>query len=448
MASACASGPVPIRFLPISILAAWLLACGAPVDTDASDAGGQDGGLEDGGGPSDGGTTDGGSSDGGGNPDGGGAGPGPYWYRDVLPVVNQNCLGCHVSGGIAPFSLERYEDAATLSGLLADAVEARRMPPWNPAPGCQPYKNERRLTDAEIQLFRAWHEAGAPAGDPADAPPEGPPPPPELDRVDLVVDPGVDYTPNDQGQNDDYRCFLIDPGLTETKFITGVHVKPGTGYMVHHVLLYGGDRADAQQLDDREPGPGWTCFGGPGTGTPETLAGWAPGTPPTYFPEGTGIALEAGRVIVMQVHYNFDNGPATPDRTVVELKFADGPVQRARMIPMPYTEFQIPAGATDYRDGTSITLPVGATVYGVFPHMHTLGRKISVRTQSTCLVDIQAWDFNWQQFYFFDVPGGVQLSAGETLSLDCTWDNPTDRVVTWGDGTHDEMCLNYFYATF
>ena len=432
--------------LGLSLLCLVVAACGSPVDASSDGGeGSSDGGASDGGG----GGPDGGSggSDGGGS-DGGGSVSGPTWYRDVLPVVNQNCMSCHVSGGIAPFSLERYEDAATLSGLLADAVEARRMPPWNPAPGCQPYKNERRLTDAEIQIFRDWHRAGAPAGDPADAPEEGPPPPPQLDRVDLVIDPGVDYTPNDQGQNDDYRCFMIDPGLTETKYIVGVQVRPGTGYMVHHVLLYSGTRSEAEQLDDGEPGPGWTCFGGPGTGTPETLAGWAPGSPPTYFPEGTGIALEAGSIIVMQVHYNFDNGPAVPDRTTVALKFADGPVTRARMLPLPYSDFAIPPGATDYTDGTTIPVPVAATVWGVFPHMHQLGKKLSVRTTDTCLVDIQNWDFNWQQFFFFDVPGGIRIDAGESLTLECTWDNPTDRTVRWGEGTQDEMCLNYFYTTF
>ena len=33
------------------------------------------------------------------------------------------------------------------------------------------------------------------------------------------------------------------------------------------------------------------------------------------------------------------------------------------------------------------------------------------------------------------------LNAGDTLTLECTWDNPTDSDVAWGEGTSDEMCL-------
>ncbi|MDP6932159.1 MAG: hypothetical protein QGG40_04545 [Myxococcota bacterium] len=31
--------------------------------------------------------------------------------------------------------------------------------------------------------------------------------------------------------------------------------------------------------------------------------------------------------------------------------------------------------------------------------------------------------------------------VGDTITLECTWDNPTDEDVAWGDGTSDEMCL-------
>jgi hypothetical protein len=60
-------------------------------------------------------------------------------------------------------------------------------------------------------------------------------------------------------------------------------------------------------------------------------------------------------------------------------------------------------------------------------------------------VNIPRWDFHWQQLYFFQQP--IQVSAQNTLKLTCTWDNFTSRTVTWGEGTEDEMCLNYFYVT-
>jgi hypothetical protein len=32
-------------------------------------------------------------------------------------------------------------------------------------------------------------------------------------------------------------------------------------------------------------------------------------------------------------------------------------------------------------------------------------------------------------------------------TVTCTWDNPNDYEVRWGEATSDEMCLEYFYLT-
>jgi hypothetical protein len=31
--------------------------------------------------------------------------------------------------------------------------------------------------------------------------------------------------------------------------------------------------------------------------------------------------------------------------------------------------------------------------------------------------------------------------------MDCTWDNPTSETIRWGEGTADEMCFAFIYAT-
>ena len=36
---------------------------------------------------------------------------------------------------------------------------------------------------------------------------------------------------------------------------------------------------------------------------------------------------------------------------------------------------------------------------------------------------------------------GSVVKKGDTLRVRCTWDNPTDNDVNWGEGTADEMCL-------
>ena len=148
----------------------------------------------------------------------------------------------------------------------------------------------------------------------------------------------------------------------------------------------------------------------------------------------------------MQVHYNLAAGPSAPDTTRVKMQLARGPVAKpAAILPLANLGFSIPAGAIGYTSTIQVAAPASGVLWGVIPHMHTKGRRVTVKAGNTCLVDIPAWDFHWQQSYFFTTP--LPLTVGTQLSLSCTWDNPTASAVTWGEKTTDEMCLNYVYAT-
>jgi hypothetical protein len=40
---------------------------------------------------------------------------------------------------------------------------------------------------------------------------------------------------------DEYRCFLVDPGLAQDAFITGYEVTPGNAAIVHHIIGFAVD---------------------------------------------------------------------------------------------------------------------------------------------------------------------------------------------------------------
>ena len=370
----------------------------------------------------------------------------PSWYQGVLPVVAQRCQGCHVTGGIAPFSLETFEEAALRSASIASMVESRAMPPWKADDGCRPVQGSRRLSDQERSVILAWARGGAPAGEPPAVPPVAPRPP-GLPRVDLTlaIEP---YMPS-TSRPDDYRCFVLDPKLPGDRDLVGYDIAPGTRPMVHHVLLYGAPRLEAQAKDASEPGPGYTCFGGPGVGAGTVYGAWVPGSGMTLYPEGTGVTIESDKVIVMQIHYNTSHageGAPAPDATALQLQFADTRVSKpASILPIADLFFTIPPRADSYSTTVTFQMPAAGTIHAAGPHMHTLGRSIRVVSGDTCLVNVPAWDFNWQQGYQFVEP--FKVVPGTPLTLACTWSNPTDRSVRWGEGTSDEMCLNFFYFT-
>src|SRR5215469_16555377 len=97
--------------------------------------------------------------------------PAPTFYRNIAPIIYQNCSPCHRPGESGPFSLLNYEDARRHASQIASVTKRRFMPPWLPEAGYGEFEEERRLTDKEIQLIQQWVRAGAPAGRLADAPP-------------------------------------------------------------------------------------------------------------------------------------------------------------------------------------------------------------------------------------------------------------------------------------
>lgn len=377
------------------------------------------------------------------------------WHGQIQPLVEKACIQCHVDGGIAPFSLETYETAKNWSPVMNIEVQAGTMPPWLPSDQCQSFLHARVLTSDEKALFQSWYEQGSPEGvapsssNPTSEPAEGP----ELEWVDTTVEMSAAYTPTGTLQ-DEYQCFIMDPKTTEDEFIVGFEVLPGTLNMVHHVLVYSADPGEAQAQDAADPAIGWQCFGGPGVSDPSLVGAWVPGSPPTVVPAGTGVGLEAGRVLVMQIHYNLDNTAPVADLTSMKLQYAREKVTPAIMTPIGNGNFTIPPNTSGYQVTATVTLDRALKVWGLAPHMHTAGVSINATYKrggtDTCLVDIPRWDFHWQQFYFYGRDGLNQYvdgKKGDVVTLTCTFDNPLDVSIQQGEGTSDEMCLSYFYVT-
>jgi mono/diheme cytochrome c family protein len=382
------------------------------------------------------------------------------YYQHVKPMLESNCVNCHTEGGIAPFTLDSYEAAKGYGALMVQQVTSGAMPPWPPQEGCGEFQHTRDITSEEIETLTAWQSNGMPEGDPASAVDGELDDSGDLGDPDFVADPGFDYTPDPpEGGIDDYHCFVIDPELEEDEFLHAFDSVPGNNSIVHHVLLYSAtaDQADViQQREDEDPSTqGYTCFGGPRVNEPTLLGGWVPGTVPLDFGEDKGIRIEAGSKLIMQVHYNTLNDKEGSDRTKINLHYTDGePDVELAMLPLAQPDLDIPAGDSDVTETASVNLPLNIDLYGVVPHMHQLGQSIDVKYtdssgEETCLVNIPEWDFDWQGFYLYKEP--LTIPARSTVTLTCTYDNSpenqpegrTPRDVTWGEGTFDEMCLNY-----
>ena len=377
------------------------------------------------------------------------------YNEHVAPILQARCVSCHQEGAIAPFGLQDYDQVSVLANQVLDSVQTRRMPPYlaDASGECNTYVDAAWLSDEELQVLSDWVEGGSLEGDPA-ANPGGLAVELDLEGVthSLVLDPvDVDFSSSD----DNYRCFVVDPGLEDEGFLTAFEVLPGNPAIVHHMIVYGltsdAALADAYELEDADSEPGYECFGGAGVDS-SMLAPWAPGTQSWHFPDGTGVRMAAGRPVVVQMHYN-NGSQDNSDETVVNLKVEES--VETELYPMFWKDssLDIPPGEEAHVEESSSSLgaqfPV--KIWGVAPHMHKLGLAQQgwiehADDTETCLIDVPLWDFNWQLTYVFEEP--VIIEPDDRIGMRCTYDSTSVSETTrWGEGTSDEMCIMAMFVS-
>ncbi|MEO7331875.1 MAG: monooxygenase [Minicystis sp.] len=421
------------------------------------------------------GTAPGSSSTGAGTSSGDPPGNGLAYYRDIKPIFDAKCASCHYEGGIGPFAVTSYADFQPYLALIKQKVTSKEMPPWLADDSCTDYVADRSLDDAQIKTIGDWVDGGGLEGDAKD---EGKPvdvgPTYALSRVDLSLSLPTDYL--QVKEPDDYRCFVIDWPKSDVTYVTGFRANPGNAKVVHHVIAFLAPPSQVdtvKKLDDAEPGEGYTCFGGPGFNQTNWIGAWAPGSLGTDYPVGTGIKVEPGSKVVLQVHYNTLTAGKQKDRTSIDFKL-DPTVTKEATI-QPWTNptwlsnkptMKIPAFEADTMHSFAFDptpfLSKGKPflMYSANLHMHQLGTHAKLTIQrkegdEDCLLDIPKWNFHWQGSYGFPTP--KVFHPGDKVYLECHWDNtpPMQPIVDgkaqmpkdvfWGESTTDEMCLGGFY---
>lgn len=424
-------------------------------------------------------------------------GSGVEFYRDVRPILEASCVGCHTTGqiGFPVYPLVTVQDAVNVADDLAFIAQSRYMPPWFAGSAMPPLQHDPSLTDTQIATLVEWAAAGAPVDGPLDTVLEATANTGVEIRRDLVLQMPVAYQAP-QGITDDYRCFLLDPQLETQRYITGYEVIPGSVSIVHHVLVFpvpAAAREAAEAKSNLDGRPGWECFGGaglPGMETNTAVApGWVPGSGANQYPANTGLLLQPGDLLVFQVHYNLEGGSiadqsslilqlSEPGETLIALQGiglaapvelpcpeayrATEPCQRAfavrdaesrdSMAGLLADALLVVCNRTldDYtrQDAARIesvcdtTAPISGQAIQVNGHLHRLGTSNRIELNpdtpnAQILLDIPHWDFDWQQNYTFVDP--IRIEAGDVLRVTCTWDNTRGIQVAAaneGDTTH------------
>ena len=433
---------------------------------------------------------------------------GGAFAEHVQPILEHKCVACHTSDGPgwSTLAMETAGDVAVIADDIALVTGAGYMPPWLPSGLGPAFHDDWSLSVEELEVLARW----ATEGGGLDVAPDTA----LVARTELIhpiersqVIPAAEAYVGSLDQQDDYRCQVhevADPEGDGT-WITGFAFEPDQTSVVHHAITYrvpAAARDEVEGKDGADGRPGWTCFGRSGLRTPGvySIAGWAPGQQPTIYPDGVGVHLEPGALIVNQIHYHFDHETPADNSTIV-LQEATAAEVAAGMTHIQGSSYLTPAeipctpeeegplcdreavlddiarkygagarfipdaligqcgGSIDdfnQLDGTTshsscdLAARNSGTIFSVLGHMHEFGAAYRMTLhpdtpEERVLLDIPVWSFEWQLNY--RPVEDISIEVGDTVRFECWWDRSLatldePRYVTWNEGTVDEMCFS------
>ncbi len=364
------------------------------------------------------------------------------WHNRISRILQQRCMECHRSGGVAPFALQTVAEATAHAGMIKQVVSDRTMPPWFAAnaPHHTVWANDRSLTEAERRDLLAWLDGGRPEGHPEDAPQtkewpaewsQGPP--------DEIVQLPQPIRVKATGKMA-YQYVNVTWTGQQDRWVRGYEIQPTDRGVVHHVIV--NVLEPGQQSSRREEGVGgyWAAY--------------VPGNSGQMYPAGFARRLPAGATFRFQIHYT-PNGTATSDQLRVGLYFADSePKYEVSTIPLARVNLSIPPHAANHVETLTRPVPMDIPVLAYMAHMHVRGKAFRFELQDpdgvrSTLLDLPKYDFNWQLRYDLQEP--QVLKQGSKVILTAVYDNSADnpanpdpsRTVRWGDQTDEEMMIGY-----
>ena len=388
------------------------------------------------------------------------AAPGaPTFDKDILPILQKNCQGCHRPGEIAPMSLLTFEQARPWAKSIKAAVLSKKMPPWfAQTQGTHTFSNDRTLSAADLNTLVSWVDNGAPEGDSKDAPA-----PLQFQdgwniRPDLVIEMPQDFRLPAKGTIN-YQYVLVKGNFTQDVWVSEAEMRPGNPKVLHHGKVWVRPPG-SQWMEDAVPGVPYEA--GMGRNTIEDgndiLGKFNPGLGAQDFSIGGAAKfVPKGSDLVFELHYTAV-GEATTDRSRLGLVFAkSAPSTRYFLSAGPTAlNLLIPPGDSNAEVVSEVT--VGADnvrLAYVQPHLHLRGKAYELRLiyptgESETLLSVPKYNFSWQLSYEEAKP----LSMPKGTRIECTAHhdnsannpyNPNPNVtVRWGDQTWEEMMMGFF----
>jgi hypothetical protein len=387
----------------------------------------------------------------------------PTFTKDIAPIFQEKCEACHRPDSMAPMSLVTFADTRPWAKSIRARVSDRQMPPWqiDRNVGIQKFKNDRSLTDDQVDTIVRWVDAGAPQGDPKDMPAAKAWPSDQgwnfaaafgQKEPDLIIK-SYDFTMPAVSQ-DAWDKRVTPSGITEPRWVRAIEIRPETlkgRKITHHAIAY---------LEQEEPG----APAAPGLPTP--FMEWAVGKQGEMMRPDTGKLLLPGSKFHWDIHYSQAGEEITSKVEMGIYFYPKGQEPKFRdtlsLVPAALGTLDIRPNTVALEEGFT-TLRQAARIESFQAHMHLRGKAMLLEAllpggQKQVISLVSDFNFNWMTTYVYADDAAPLLPKGTILKVTAWHDNTTakksnpdpNQWVGWGDRTVDEMAhawINIVYMS-
>ncbi len=364
---------------------------------------------------------------------------GVSYAKEVAPILEKKCFGCHSPGNIGPNKFTSYSKVQGVSDMIQEVLISRRMPPWHADRQHGSFVNDCSLKPEESRTILRWIEQGAQKDDGADLLTAAKAPSQDwaLGQPDAVVSiPRVEEIPATGVL--EYRHLQVTAPFDQDVWVKGVVAKPDNTRVVHHIIV----RVKSKPTDDNN--------------NPDDafLLGWAPGSPEMFFPQGTGKLIKKGSILDFEMHYT-TSGREEKDQSKIGiylLPSAPELVMKTRAA--LDLDLQIAPGSATETTMASYAVTRDTMLYDMSPHMHLRGswfkfEALYPKGKRETLLSVPKYDFKWQHNYRLAEP--KRLPAGTWILCSGGFDNSSRNpanpnpkaTIHWGDQSFDEMFIGF-----
>lgn len=339
--------------------------------------------------------------------------------RDVIRILERNCLGCHAPGKIkADIPLTTYEETRPWAKAIKEEILERRMGPYQAVRGYGNFVHDYGMTQRDVELMISWIDGGAPRGEVKDYPGN------DIRRLilgkewalgepDLILEP-EEAIKLDPEKNEATHCFTLPTGLKTNRYLSAIDFQPGNGAVVYNASFAISSKSGAPN--------GQSC-----DGDAAGFAYWAPAQPVGRFPAGYGQLIPADSNLIVKINYRL-RGEQALDRSRVGLYFSRETTNKAvrNLAIAPPTKVTIPANDAAFRVQATHKIDAPVELVSIRPLLFPFASSIEATVvkpdgSSEVLIWARNYRFDWQPSFLFKTP--IAIPRGARIEITGYFDN-------------------------